>query len=77
MSRSFINLIIIEVVELVSNTLMNKFRNYIPNKKLNIKYGDRPRMNKSIIQINLMDEIIFVRRIIEINLKKEVPGSFK
>ena len=56
---------------------MNKFRNYIPNKKLNIKYGDRPRMNKSIIQINLMDEIIFVRRIIEINLKKEVPGSFK
>ena len=47
-------------MELLSNTLMNMlFRNYIRNKNVKFKYGDAPRINKYIIQINLMDGIIF------------------
>ena len=39
-ARLFINLTINERVELLSNTLINIFRNYIPNKKVKFKYGE-------------------------------------
>ena len=37
-----------EKVELLSDTLINIFRNYIPNKKAKFKYGEAPWMNKII-----------------------------
>ena len=46
--RLFINLTINERVELLSNTLIDIFRNYIPEKKVNFKYGEVPWVNKNI-----------------------------
>ena len=37
-----------ERVELLSNTLINIFRNYIPNKKVQFQYGEAPWINKNI-----------------------------
>ena len=60
----FINLIIVERVELLSNRAINSFRNYILNKKGNVKYGDTPRINKAIIQmIGRTVMYLFKRRI--------------
>ena len=47
-ARLFINLTINEVVELLSNTLINIFRNYLPNKKVRFKYGEALWINKNI-----------------------------
>ena len=35
-------------MELLSNTLINTFRNYIPNKKIKFKYGEALWINKNI-----------------------------
>ena len=35
-------------MELLSNTLINTFRNYIPNKKIKFKYGEALSINKNI-----------------------------
>ena len=34
-------------VELLSNALINIFRNYIPNKKVKFKYGEASWINKT------------------------------
>ena len=34
-------------MEVFSNTLTNIFRNYITNKKVNLKYGEAPWINKN------------------------------
>ena len=47
-ARLFINLTIIEIVELLYNALINIFRNYIPNKKNKFEYGEAPWINKNI-----------------------------
>ena len=47
-ARLFINLTINERVELLSNTLTNIFRNYIPTKKVKFKCGEAPWINKNI-----------------------------
>ena len=44
----FINLTINVRVELLSNTLINIFRNYIPNKKVKCKCGEAPWINKNM-----------------------------
>ena len=44
----FINLTINERVELLSNMIINIFRNYIPNRKVEFKYDEAPRINKNI-----------------------------
>ena len=46
-ARFFINLTINEKVELLSNTLINVFRNYIANKKVKFKYSEAPWINKN------------------------------
>ena len=46
LARLFINLTINERVELLSNTLINIFRNYFSNKKVKFKYGEAPCINK-------------------------------
>ena len=46
--RLFINLTINERVKLLSNTLINIFRNYTPNRKIKFKYGEAPWINKNI-----------------------------
>ena len=43
-----INVTINERVTFLSNTLINVFRNYIPNKKVKFKYGEAPCINKNI-----------------------------
>ena len=35
-------------MELLSNMLINAFRNYIPNKKVKFKYAEAPWRNKNI-----------------------------
>ena len=47
----FINLTINERAELLSNTLIKIFSNYIPNKKVNFKYGEAPWINQNIKSI--------------------------
>ena len=47
-ARLSINLTINEIVELLSNTLINIFKNYIPNKKIKFKHGEAPWINKNI-----------------------------
>ena len=44
----FINLTIKEKVELLSDMLINIFRNTIPNKKIEFKYGEPPWINKNV-----------------------------
>ena len=46
-ARLFTNLTIHERVKLLSNTLINIFRNYIPVKKVQFKYGQATWINKS------------------------------
>ena len=41
-TKLFTNLTINERVELLSNTLINIFRSYSPNKKVKFKYGEAP-----------------------------------
>ena len=47
-AKLLINLTINERVELLSNTLINIFRNYIPNKKIKFNYCEAPWINKNI-----------------------------
>ena len=47
-ARLFINVTINERVKLLSNTLINMFRNYIPNKKIKFKHGEAPWRNENI-----------------------------
>ena len=47
-AKLFINLTINEIVELLSDTLINIFRNYISNKRVKFKYGEISWININI-----------------------------
>ena len=47
-ARMFINLTVIERVELLPSNLINIFRNYIPNNKVKFEYGEAPWINRNI-----------------------------
>ena len=47
-AKLFINLTITERVELLSDILINIFRNNIPNKKAKFKYGEAPWIYKNM-----------------------------
>ena len=44
-AKLFINLTINEIVELLSDTLIKIFRNYISNKRVKFKYGEASWIN--------------------------------
>ena len=46
-ARLFINLTINERVEFFPNTLINIFKNYIPNKKVKLEHGEALWINKN------------------------------
>ena len=47
-NKSFSSLSVDGKVDLLNETLLNIFRNYIPNKKIKISYGQPPWMNDNI-----------------------------